>query len=247
MSVMDIFRNVLGTSTPTPTPAPAVQATPGNIPVNPSATAATTDLSAQQKSPLEVNKDLWKATPIDPKAPPKKDSLFANVKPEDLLKAAQNVDFNAIIPPEISARIKAGGEDGLVAAQQAQNLIAQNVYAQSTMATTKIVDAALKEQKEMFKAELPGLIKSLNVRSSFVEENPALNDPVLLPLVNSVQKQLQVKNPTATPQELKLMTSDILEAMADKIVEQKASRSPEPKAKRGAREPEDWDALFGVK
>lgn len=239
MSVMDIFRNVLGS------PAPAqVQPTPGNIPVVPVPTAATIDLSTQQKSPLELNKDLWKAAPIDPNAPPKKESLFANVKPEDLLKAAQNVDFNAIIPAEISARIKAGGEDGLIASQQAQNLIAQNVYAQATMATTKIVDAALKEQKELFKSELPGLIKQLNTRSTFLEENPALNDPVLNPLVTSIQKQLQVKNPSASTTELRTMTSDILEAMAEKIVAQKAKNSPTTEKKSGARDVEDWDKFI---
>lgn len=240
MSVMDIFRNVLGTPA-TPAPAPvAPPPTPGNIPATPNPTAATTDLT-QQQSPLELNKDLWKSTPIDPKAPPRKESLFANVKPEDLLKAAQNVDFNAIIPLELSARIKAGGDDGLIASQQAQNLIAQNVYAQATMATTKIVDAALKEQKDLFKSELPGLIKQLNTRSTFLEENPALNDPVLNPLVTSIQKQLQVKNPNASTTELRTMTSDLLEAMAEKIVAQKSKNSPAPQTKAGARNVEDWD------
>lgn len=206
-----------------PNVAPQTPALPGNIPQNnanpPSAgnptvpaasVAATIDNSAATQEPqgLDKFKDLFNI-PADqmPQAP---ESAFAKVTPEAIQQVAGQTDFSKVVTPELMAKISAGGEEATAAMITAMNLVAQQGYAQSATASMKLIDTALAKQREQFQSELPNLIKSQTVTEQLRNSNPIFNHPAAAPMLDTLQKQIQLKNPTATAEQIRKQAEDYL-------------------------------------
>lgn len=206
-----------------PTPAAPTQVT---TPVEPAAPV----------SPMDEFKSLWEpsATPnVDATLPA---NMFAGTDPTKMLESARKVDFAKNISPEVLAKITAGGPDAANAFAQAINDVAQRSYAQSSFASTKIVEAALAKFQEGLDARLPSQVKNFQVRESLRESNPALSHPAAAPIMEALQAQLTVKYPNATVAELQGMASQYLTSFT-------AMANP---AKPGPAVPaaEDWDKFF---
>jgi len=249
MGVMDIFRNVLGQPA-TPAPAPMQPAPMQNglpvtptVPSNPNNPTAPQDTNNKKTpdAPLAKYAELWKNDPnnkpADPNAP-----LFA-VDPQAVLKAAQGIDFKGFVTPELAVRIQVGGEDGMKATMEAMNAVAQNAFAQSAITSSKVAEEAAKKAVENITKQIPSIIKQHTARDAFFEENAALNDPTLKPLVTSIQGRLQTKFPEANAAQLQVMTNEILENMADRIVAGKAEKNPPKQTAKGNRD-QDWSKFL---
>lgn len=216
MAILSAFANMFGNNTPVAPTMPGqlqtagaqpAQPTPGNIPAgggatnpsNPTVPAGPNTTDSAAASPLAQFGDLWKpvnnpATSTEP--------LFGNVDPKKLMEAAQKTNFAQLITTEQQQAIAAGGEGAVQAFSQAMNLVAQNVFAQSALASTKIVDEALARQQEKFKAMLPSLVKQHTLADNLRNDNPIFKDPAVQPLIAAMEHQLAAKHPNATATEL---------------------------------------------
>ena len=219
MGIMDMFHNLTGQA---PAAAPVmpgqlqtagVQVQPGNMSpggVNadgsPKLNADGTPVTA---SPLDAFNDLWK-----PSTGQTGDTaLFANVDPQKLMEAAKKTNFSSMITKEQSAAIAGGGEGAVTAFAQAMNSVAQTVFAQSALASTKIVDQALAEQQKRFKEMLPNLVKQHTLSDSLRTENPMFNHPSVQPLIGALETSLATKHPNATASELTALAKQYVEGL----------------------------------
>ena len=243
MDIMSMFR----TATPAPAPAatPAGGSTqvaqPGQPLPGTSATPATANNGVvptqDPAAPLDTFKDIWqtKPNPAEPAGP-----MFANIDPKKIMESAGQVDFAKAITPEQLQAISAGGEGAMNAFAQAMNKVAQTVFAQSAVATTKIVDQAIAKTQENFDARLPSMVRKLSVNEGLSTNNPILNNPALTPLVSALSEQLVRKNPNATTQEIQSQVVEYFSGIGQMF-------APKPAASTqatGANTDPDWESFF---
>jgi len=218
-------------------PAPQVPVQPGNLPAqsqqpasanNPTAPAATVNATAntpnngdQSQAPqgLDAFKDMWSLT--DAEKPKAHESAFAGVTPEAIQKVAGNTDFSKVVTPELMAKISAGGEEAAAAMLTALNLVGQQSYATSAEAAMKLAEAAAKKERDNLLADLPNLIKQQTVSNNLRTKNPIFEHPAAAPMLQSLQQQLQLKNPTATPEQIQAKAEEFLVSFASAANPQK--------------------------
>ena len=229
--------------------APAPSNVPANAPAamqgdpaqagNPTVPTGTPPVAGQNSvvpdnNPLDTFKDMWTAPAADPNTPQTPAEMF-NVNPQQLMEAAKKVDFSRVITPEQSQAIMAGGEGAAKAFAEAMNAMSQTVYAQSAMASTQMVQEALKRQEAYYTANLPSQIKAQSLSTQLLDSNPALSHPAAAPLISAITKQLQQKHPQATPAQLQKMAQDYVTSFADVASGKKPPETP-------AVDPtQDWD------
>lgn len=236
---MSIFSNLFGSSTPAPAPAaPAAPATPqGNIPAAPAMDSSAANPNQpvpqgqeqqQQQEPqgLDQFNDLWKAPEQSSQNNPNQPLL--NVDPQKLMEAAGKVDFAKVIPQESLQAISQGGPEAMQHFAQALNKVAQTVYAQNAMATSKIVEQALGNAKTAWTSELPNFIKNQNVSETLRTENPAFNHPAASPILGALQQQLTVKFPNASASEIAGMAKTYLGQFAQAVSPQQSQQQATP-------------------
>lgn len=218
------------------------QPTPGNIPnvnnmpANPN--NPTTPATAAEPEGLDKYKDMWNITEDQmPKVP---ESAFAGVTPEAVQTIAKKTDFSKVVTPEMMQAISAGGEGAVAATLQAMNAMAQDTYAQSAQASMKLIETALEKQREQFQAALPGMIKQQNVSNNLRSSNPIFTHPAAAPMLETLQKQLQLKNPTADAATIQKQAEEFLVSFATTANPQKPSKE---ETKRASQEP-DWDSFM---
>lgn len=231
---MSFFSNLFGAQ-PATVPANGSQlppaAPPTVTPLPPVAVSPQADVS-----PLEQFKDLWEPAPasttVDTTMP---GNIFNGASQEKMLTAARSVDFAKTIPPEMLAKVTAGGPDAAAALVAILNDVSQRAYAQSSFAATQIAETALRRYNEGLDSRLPGKIKSHQTAQTIRDTNPALQHPAAAPILEAMQTQLAVKYPNASVSELNEMASQYLTAF---------TTAASPKVKASVPASEDWDKFF---
>lgn len=228
---MSLFSSIFGTNV-----APNAGAAPQPNQVATPVVPATPVTPAEPVSPMDTFKDLWQPTETAGTDGTLPANMFAGADPAKMLEAARKVDFSKSIPPEVLSKITAGGPDAAAAFAQALNEVSQRAYAQSSFASTKIVEAALAKFQEGVESRLPGQIKKHSVSESIRESNPALQHPAAAPIMEALQGQLSAKFPNASVNELRDMASQYLTAFT-------SAASPKPAA-AAVPASEDWGKFF---
>ena len=263
MAIGSILQNIFGgqptqappanpnapTGNPTPgqplpgTVANSVTAPNGMIPDNSGVVQpAPGQNPAPEPSPFDAFKDVWQSpTNPDPNANP---NIFGNLDPNKVMESARRVDFNKAITPANLQRIQAGGQDAMAALMESMNSVAQTVYAQSAMATTKIVEQALTKQSEKFNADLLSMVRKFSVNENIAAENPIFKNPALAPLVGALTEQFSRKAPPGTTaQEIQQQVGDYFKAIGGAF----APAAPETSATRAAAsraQTDDWSKFL---
>ena len=207
-----------------------------NAPTQQAPTQVTPPAPEPVVSPMDQFKTLWEPTTtqgVDGTLPA---NMFAGADPAKMLEAARKVNFASQVPAEVLAKITAGGPDAAAAFAQAINDVAQRSYAQSSFASTKIVEAALAKFQEGMDARLPSQVKRFQVSESLRESNPALQHPAAAPIMEALQSQLTVKYPSASVNEIRDMASQYLSQFGTAI-------NP-PKKADAIPASEDWGKFF---
>lgn len=248
---MTIFDRLFGNTSQQQQPAGTSTSTqPGNLPANDPGSTPPQGVSGNiavagegsnnsPASPLDEFKGLWEN---DPNAKNEDQPFGFNVDPQKLMEAAGKVDFTKAIKPEDLQAITAGGDGAKEAFMRAMNSVTQSSYAQSALATSKIVEAAIAQAQERFEAKLPSYIKKQNLSNSLREDNPALSHPAAAPILTALENQLTVKYPSATGAEIKKMATDYLTSFATAASPKKPD---EPKSKaKGANSEVDWSSFL---
>ena len=242
MSLPPALMQLFGGGKPT-TPAPAISSgapKTGN-PTDPGNQAALTNPEIQGSgSPLEAFKTLWDAPdPATIKAPASLVPVM-NVDPTEILKKAKTVNFAASISPD-KLELAAKGDSAALA--HIINEAAQSAYAQGALASVEISKAGFRHMDTtMQNGYLAGEVRKQAIKQEFSKDlSPLLNDPAILPFINTLETQFSTKNPTATPLEIKQMASDYMVNMAGVIAKASGNTmTPNPAA---TRKTEDWDAF----
>jgi hypothetical protein len=151
---------------------------------------------------------LWETAPTDPNAPPT--NLSTALTPDKVFEIAKGANFAGAISQEHLTAIAAGGDGAVAALQSAINSATQAVFAQSTLATSKLIEKAIADTNAANLAALPGLVKQHSASDSLRTENPALSSPAAAPIIAAVQAQLALKHPTATATQLTAMAKEYL-------------------------------------
>lgn len=245
---MSLFASLFGTAPAQPQQQPAQQQQqqqvqqqqqpaspqPGNIPqpTGPVTQQApgTDPNGVVPAQPLDQFKDLW--APMENQQVPNA-SLFANLDPAKLMEAAKATDFTKLISPDHLAAIQQGGDAATAAFVAAMNSVGQGVYAQSALATTRIVQQALDKQREQITQEIPGIVKRHTVSDNLRTSNPVLNNPAIQPLVGALETQFTMKYPNATGAEITKMAEEYLAGLGtvfnpQQQQQQQAASAPKP-------------------
>lgn len=167
------------------------------------------------EAPLDSFKDLWE-TPEN-SGNENNQTLFGEVDPKKIFEAAKTANFSSLISQDNLQAIEQGGEAARKAFQESLNSVAQAVFAQSTLATTKIVEQAVAKATAKYEAGLPEAVKRHMASDSLLTENPALSNPAAAPIIAALQSQLAVKFPKATASELKEMAKNFLGNFANAV------------------------------
>lgn len=222
----------------------------GTIPTNDN----TNNQQQANKNPLDAFNDLWE-TPKLKEGEKEQENMF-NVDPVKLREAAGKVPFDQVITPEIRATIAKGGEEGVNASISAMNTMVQSVYAQSALATTKIVEKAINDAQAKWDANLPNVIKRHNVGNSLREENPAMNHAAVAPLISALESKLVQKYPNATTKEINDMAKDYMRQTFTAIFPEMKNTSDEgtgtgtgnvnTRGKQGKIKEENWEEFLSM-
>lgn len=213
------------------------QPLPGSDPNNPTVPAGTPPAVVQtppkDESPFAGLGDIWQ-TPVQADEAP----VMPAVDPAKLMEAAKQVDFTKSLSPEVLQKIAGGGEDAIKAMMTSLNSVAQTVFANSAMATTKIVEQALGRQADQYNKNLPTQIRKLSANENLVTENPLLSNPAVAPLVGALQEQLVRKNPNASAAEIQSQVNQYFAALGTAF-------GPKPKIDpKQASKDVDWSNFF---
>jgi len=246
---LDIF-SMFRPTTPPQVNAPGNQQTPGNQTPGTAATAQTAPNGLipegaanppqnQQtpSTPMESFKDVWS----NPNTPPADTTLFGNLDSTKLMESARQVDFAKVITPEQLSAIGQGGEGAVKAFATAMNSVAQTVYGQSAMATTKIVEQAIKKNSESYDSKMQEMMKKFSVNEGLQVSNPVLNNPAVQPLVGALTEQLTRKNPNATSMEIQSQVQDYFKQLGSVFAPTPAQSANQT---AGNKADVDWDKFF---
>jgi hypothetical protein len=245
---MSIFQTLFGQSNPAAQPAPGnTNSGAGNTPgassngvVPPDTNKSDTPNNEVKKdvTPLDTFSDIWK-TPDNPNKQEDK-ALFADLDPVKVMESAKKVDFSKAVTPQQLESINKGGQEAVTAFAQAMNSVAQTVYAQNALATTKIVEQALSRSQAQYDTKIPEMVKKLSANERLVTENPMLSNPAIQPLVGALTEQLTRKNPSATANEIQQQVVDYFAALGTSF----APKPKETKESKAAAQSMDWSTFL---
>ena len=248
---MSVMSNLFGAFQSAPRP---VAPTPGNIPENAAASMAsvsnaatapngavpaTTPTSASSTaSPETMFADLWDTSGTNTSGSGQ--PLF-NVSHEKLLETARMQNFKQNVSPEQMQAIAAGGPEAVNAMMDMINSVTQAGYAQSVMATTKLIEGALEKKNFAQNDSLDIRFRDMQVKNGLREVNPAFSNPMYAPLLDAARNQFQVKYPNASAPELQTMAMQYIESMAAAVNQPKAQAT----SKKQTAGDQDWSRFMG--
>lgn len=210
-TVMNIFSPPKAVGTPAANTTVPSDQTPISDGKGPKAIPAVGD---GDKSPLDGYSKLWEHADTDGKPLSLVPSMDAD--PTKLLAAAKTVDFTKAMNPELLDKASKGDAGALGALV---NEAAQAGYAQSALATTKIVEAALKKQAENFTSTImPELLRRNNIGRDLRTDNPLFDNPAVKPMLEGLERQLAIKYKDATPAEITQHAKTVLTGFAEEYI-----------------------------
>lgn len=256
MNIMDMFR-----APATPAAAPAGTPKPdSNIPgaVEGAPDAAAAAEQARQKTVEDANKSplaefskLWETDVLaeGEQASPNWDDPNSivpsmNIDPAKLVAASKRLDYSKSIDP---VKVKAALAGDVGAFTEVLNSVQQAAFANSSMATSRFVEAALKKMApSIINDALPHHVRKYTVRETVAGDNTIFNDPAVAPLMEALETQFRTKYPRASAKELSDYTKKYLGGFAKALTstsESGAGRTGKPGQKTGIGN-ENWEDYF---
>jgi hypothetical protein len=162
------------------------------------------------------------------------------IDPAKIQEEVGKINFAGSITPEMMGKIQAGGEDATQAFAEAMNKVAQQTFAQSMLASAKLVEGALTQANNSLDSRIESRAKQFQAANSLRESNPALSHPAAAPFITAMENQLAMKHPTATPAELTKLAQEMLSGFANVAA---GKKEPDANVKK-APDDVDWEAFF---
>ncbi|MAP95966.1 MAG: hypothetical protein CMK07_13545 [Ponticaulis sp.] len=228
-------------------PAPQQQqqpaaAAPGNLPADagdvnngneggePNGTVppAATD-EGKSDDPLDTFKDLWENSSNEPN-----ELKLTEFSKEDLIKAAQKVNFSDSLNQDLIKQVAAGGEEAVSAMSQLLNTFGQQLLAHSAGVSSQLSKRNITEAVGGVNPKIEQAIRNYTSQNDLSASHKQLQHPSVKPVADAVRQQLLSKYPDASPNEISDMTVNYLEQMGTIT---KPAPTPAPTS-----ENLDWDS-----
>lgn len=250
---MNIMTRIFGT----PAPAPATptgqldqnsqvqqslqaKSDAGTAPNGTVPAAGATDPKKEVASGLDAFNDLWKTDTTQNNASGQ--PLF-NLSPEQIQAAASKQDFlKDVASAEQLSKIAAGGQDAVGAMLEIMQGVSRAVYAQSAVASTKLIEGALSKSGFARTSDIETHFKKHAVSNSLHEANPIFSSQAAAPIVEGLKQQFITKFPNATPREVEGMIQDYLTKFTESFQAPQHKQQQEKQAKVDAAE--DWSKFL---
>jgi hypothetical protein len=174
-----------------------------------------------------------------------------NADPTKIMQAAKGVDFSKAITPEALTNAAKGDPSALA---QVVNEAAQAGFAQSSVATAKIVEAALARQAQDFQDKyIPEVLRRERINNALTADNPLFSNPAVAPMMEMLKSQMATKYPTASAAEVKAKAEEYMTGFASEIAKATGKSFGDAAAGgaggaggSGASQEEDWSKFFGL-
>lgn len=209
------------------------QTQPGNTTVPATQTEVKSNTETKAESPLDKFGDIWNTKPSGQG----ETTPYFNIDRKKIQEAASTMNFTAGIAPEKLKAIAAGGEDAVKALAEIVNQVGQNVYENSALATTALIEKSLGTAGERFNSSLESKFKSFQSTQSLAAENPALRDPKFAPIVDSFRDRAITKFPNASAAEINGYTNEFFNEFIGALQAPEVAKKTQAQQSQGI----DWD------
>lgn len=219
-------------ATPLPVNNPQQQLTTGTgqqSNINPTAAPAPAPAPDPLNSHLEDMANVWKTatkadgTPIGPQADPLAQPMLL-FKSDEVVAAANKLDFTASLNPELAGKALAGDAGSLV---ELINGAVRSAFAASTINTGNMLNQTFDKYGKAIDQALPSRLRNHEVlnRNS---EDPVLSHHAVAPVVKAMKQTIAAQQPNMTPDQVQLAAENYVKGLggafnmqAEKVVTKK--------------------------
>lgn len=169
--------------------------------------------------PTGLDKFKTLSEPVDPKTLPEQfdpTKLF-DMDPAKLRGEVDKLNFAGNASPEDLAAVVAGGEGAVAALQNIMNGVARNIFYNSTVASTRLVEQGITKSMPAVDGRVKSTLREHSVREALSGSDPIFNTPAAQVMLQPLQKGFMEKYPTASPTEIASMAQEYLKDFANKI------------------------------
>lgn len=212
-NVMDMFRG----GQPTPAPQPQQPAQVQGQQAQPADPAAALQQPAQPQpagtvqtpgegAALDQFKDLFSApTPEQLAAQGKFDpsTLFAGMDAAKVTEAVGKMNFASGVTEEQLQAISGGGAGAIQTLTQLLNQTGQATMSQAMLANAEMIKQALGQVGTTLDTRINAVSRQQQIKSAVHGDNPMFSNPAMAPMVDALTQAFSLKNPQATPQQVK--------------------------------------------
>jgi hypothetical protein len=129
------------------------------------------------------------------------DDPFLTVDRAKVAEMARAMNF-APSTPEMQALAQKALQGDMQAFSEYNNAMMQNMYVQLLTQTSGISEKIAREGITRLRDTIPNTVRSISTTSNLQKQNPIFNDPAAKPMVDMIRSQVELKNPTATPEQV---------------------------------------------
>ena len=228
--------NIFGGQQPT---QPEQQEPTNTDPTNTNPNNPAPSEPGKEISPLDGFKDIWDIEP--PKDGEISDSLedVLTIDQQKIVDAVGQMDFSKAVDAETLSKIQAGGDEAVQATLQAMNNMVRLAFGQNMLANATLVKKAMGNAESRIDSRTNKLLRDSQIKSGVSSINPILNNPAVAPMVDMVQSQLAKKYPTASAEEVKQKTEELLTTFASQL-NPSSQQSPNIEDEDGT----DWEKFL---
>lgn len=166
-------------------------------------------------------------------------SLFGNLKPEDIQAQVKKTNFAANIDPAKAQKALGGDMQSFM---EVINEVAQNAFHSSLQMTQGMVEHGVKTGNDRFSQSLDSRFKNFQL-SNQNSKNPALQHPIGQALLKTVKQQIATANPRMSPEEVHAKGEEMFSAFAQMLNPQQQSDGKDGSNGSSGQE-QDWMAFL---
>lgn len=237
MSIWDMFKAtppagaIANPTVPTPpTPGAPVAPTPGGQP------SSMVTPPTGEEAPLSGYAGMWNA---ENKGTDPTFSANLSFDPTKVSQAATKLDFKQMIDPALAAKALGGDPASLI---ELLNQTSQATFAKAVQASGMMTQEASKRQSDAITGSLPEFLR--RQQASVAGDNKFFANPAVSPIIDTIQRQLAITYPNATPAELKQHAISYFDGMAKEYTANTPASTAAAAVKKAGEE--NWGDFFGV-
>lgn len=193
-----------GQQTQQPTQEQLAQMAAGQNPMQPNPAGATGQPG--EGAALDQFKDLFTPPTAEQLATQGKfdpSTLFAGMDAAKVTEAVGKMQFAGQITEEQMQAIQNGGAGAIQTLHQLLNSTSQATMAQAMLANAEMIKQAMGQVGTTLDTRINAVSRQQQIRSAVHADNALLSNPAIQPMVDALTQSMALKNPQATPQQIK--------------------------------------------